>query len=85
MVGWVRDDVEMLRLNARARDVRWGPRTLDVDVVSVDGVTSDDPELLLPHPGTAERASVLRPWLDACGLLQHGHLKRLRPKRDSGR
>jgi 2-amino-4-hydroxy-6-hydroxymethyldihydropteridine diphosphokinase len=35
-----------------------------VDVVSVDGVTSDHPELLLPHPGAFERATVLIPWLD---------------------
>jgi 2-amino-4-hydroxy-6-hydroxymethyldihydropteridine diphosphokinase len=48
----------------RTRDVRWGPRTLDVDVVHVEGVTSADPELLLPHPGSPERATVLRPWLD---------------------
>src|SRR5437763_6632355 len=34
----------------RRPDVRWGPRTLDVDVVAVDDVTSDDPELTLPHP-----------------------------------
>jgi 2-amino-4-hydroxy-6-hydroxymethyldihydropteridine diphosphokinase len=44
--------------------VRWGPRTLDVDVVTVDDVVSSDPELLLPHPGTPDRATVLRPWLD---------------------
>jgi 2-amino-4-hydroxy-6-hydroxymethyldihydropteridine diphosphokinase len=49
----------------RTRDVRWGPRTLDVDVVDVDGVTSDDPELTLPHPRAAERAFVLVPWLAA--------------------
>ena len=48
----------------RVREVRWGPRTLDVDVVTVDGVTSDDPSLLLPHPGTPDRATVLIPWLD---------------------
>jgi 2-amino-4-hydroxy-6-hydroxymethyldihydropteridine diphosphokinase len=47
----------------RAREVRWGPRTLDVDVVSVNGVTSDDPELVLPHPRAHERAFVLVPWL----------------------
>ena len=46
------------------REVRWGPRTLDVDVVHVEGVTSTDPELMLPHPGTPDRATVLRPWLD---------------------
>ena len=49
----------------RTRDVRWGPRTLDVDVVDVAGVHSDDPELTLPHPRAAERAFVLVPWLAA--------------------
>jgi len=49
----------------RTRDVRWGPRTLDVDVVDVAGVRSDDPELTLPHPRAAERAFVLVPWLAA--------------------
>ena len=49
----------------RTRDVRWGPRTLDVDVVDVDGIRSDDPELTLPHPRAAERAFVLVPWLAA--------------------
>jgi 2-amino-4-hydroxy-6-hydroxymethyldihydropteridine diphosphokinase len=48
----------------RTRDVRWGPRTLDVDVVAVEGVRSDDPELTLPHPRAHERAFVLVPWLD---------------------
>jgi 2-amino-4-hydroxy-6-hydroxymethyldihydropteridine diphosphokinase len=47
----------------RTRDVRWGPRTLDVDVVAVDDVTADDPELTLPHPRAHERAFVLIPWL----------------------
>ena len=49
----------------RTRDVRWGPRTLDVDVVDVAGVSSGDPELTLPHPRAAERAFVLVPWLAA--------------------
>jgi 2-amino-4-hydroxy-6-hydroxymethyldihydropteridine diphosphokinase len=48
----------------RTRDVRWGPRTLDVDVLDVDGTTSDDPELTLPHPRAHDRAFVLVPWLD---------------------
>lgn len=47
----------------RTREVRWGPRTLDVDVIDVDGRTSDDPLLTLPHPRAAERAFVLVPWL----------------------
>ena len=45
----------------RVRDVRWGPRTLDVDVVVADG---SDPALVLPHPHAHERAFVLVPWLD---------------------
>lgn len=45
----------------RVRDVRWGPRTLDVDVVVADGT---DPALELPHPRAHERAFVLVPWLD---------------------
>lgn len=56
----------------RTRDVRWGPRTLDVDVVVVDDVMSDDPELTLPHPRAAERAFVLVPWLAADPAAQLG-------------
>ena len=52
----------------RVREVRWGPRTLDVDVITVsddDGVViSDDPVLTLPHPRAAQRAFVLIPWLE---------------------
>jgi 2-amino-4-hydroxy-6-hydroxymethyldihydropteridine diphosphokinase len=46
----------------RTRELRWGPRTLDVDVIAVDDVASDDPTLTLPHPRAAERAFVLVPW-----------------------
>jgi 2-amino-4-hydroxy-6-hydroxymethyldihydropteridine diphosphokinase len=66
--GWLRRGQELERAAGRVREVRWGPRTLDVDLVTVDGpdgpVHSDHPDLLLPHPGTPERATVLRPWLD---------------------
>jgi 2-amino-4-hydroxy-6-hydroxymethyldihydropteridine diphosphokinase len=55
----------------RVRDPgrRFGPRTLDVDVIAVwdtddNPVTCDDPELTLPHPRAHERAFVLRPWID---------------------
>ena len=48
----------------RVRVVRWGPRTLDIDVISVSGERSDDPELTLPHPRAHERAFVLAPWHD---------------------
>ena len=49
----------------RAREVRWGPRTLDLDIITAEGVISDDPELTLPHPRAHERAFVLAPWHDA--------------------
>jgi 2-amino-4-hydroxy-6-hydroxymethyldihydropteridine diphosphokinase len=55
-------DAETAR--GRMRPVRWGPRTLDVDVVTVDELVRDDPRLTLPHPRAHERAFVLRPWLD---------------------
>ncbi|MFD5650208.1 2-amino-4-hydroxy-6-hydroxymethyldihydropteridine diphosphokinase [Streptomyces sp. NPDC127039] len=48
----------------RVRDERWGPRTLDVDIVAYAEVVSEDPHLTLPHPRAHERAFVLAPWLD---------------------
>lgn len=62
--GWLRRGRALEQAAGRVRERRWGPRTLDVDVVTVDGVRSSDPELLLPHPGAHDRASVLVPWLD---------------------
>lgn len=46
----------------RTREVRWGPRTLDVDIIWIDGVTSDDEDLTVPHPRAFERRFVLLPW-----------------------
>ena len=48
----------------RVRLVRWGPRTLDIDIITVAGEHSDDPDLTLPHPRAHERAFVLAPWHD---------------------
>jgi len=48
----------------RVREVRWGPRTIDVDLIVVGDEISDDPELTLPHPHAHERAFVLAPWAD---------------------
>jgi dihydroneopterin aldolase/2-amino-4-hydroxy-6-hydroxymethyldihydropteridine diphosphokinase len=48
----------------RVRTERWGPRTLDVDVIVSGGQISAGPELTLPHPRAHERAFVLAPWLD---------------------
>ena len=45
----------------RRREVRWGPRTLDVDVLLVGDLLSSDPEILIPHPRLYGRAFVLEP------------------------
>lgn len=52
--------------HSRTREVRWGPRTLDLDVIALwengDPVTSSDPILTLPHPRAWERVFVTAPW-----------------------
>ena len=83
--GWLALAHELEQAAGRTREVRWGARTLDVDVVTVtaeDGtpVRSTDPELLLPHPRAAERAFVLVPWLavdPAATLPGHGPVAEL--------
>jgi dihydroneopterin aldolase/2-amino-4-hydroxy-6-hydroxymethyldihydropteridine diphosphokinase len=49
--------------HGRERIVRWGPRTLDIDVIRYGDLLSADPVLELPHPRAAQRAFVLDPWL----------------------
>jgi len=48
----------------RVREVRWGPRTIDIDVLLFDAVAIDTPDLIVPHPRMRERAFVLMPLLD---------------------
>jgi 2-amino-4-hydroxy-6-hydroxymethyldihydropteridine diphosphokinase len=48
----------------RVRAERWGPRTLDVDVLSIADLISDDPVLTLPHPRAHLRGFVLVPWAE---------------------
>jgi 2-amino-4-hydroxy-6-hydroxymethyldihydropteridine diphosphokinase len=83
-MDWLGRARELESAAGRVRDPqrRFGPRTLDVDVIAVwqeDGspVASDDPELTLPHPRAHERAFVLRPWIDIQPYAQlpgHGWL-----------
>jgi 2-amino-4-hydroxy-6-hydroxymethyldihydropteridine diphosphokinase len=49
----------------RTREQRWGPRTLDLDLVVYGNEVSGDPDLTLPHPRAHERAFVLAPWCAA--------------------
>ena len=46
----------------RVRERRWGPRTIDLDIIDVEGVASVNPRLTLPHPRAGERLFVLEPW-----------------------
>lgn len=49
----------------RVRDVRWGPRTIDLDVLWIaGGARVDHPRLVVPHPRLSERAFAVRPLLD---------------------
>jgi 2-amino-4-hydroxy-6-hydroxymethyldihydropteridine diphosphokinase len=59
----------------RVRAERFGPRTLDIDIISYEGEVSTDPVLTLPHPRAHERAFVLAPWHDidpGASLPGHG-------------
>ena len=62
------------KASGRVRDVRWGPRTLDVDVLWVDGEEVDEPDLKVPHPRMFERAFVLVPLRDVAPDLISDHL-----------
>jgi 2-amino-4-hydroxy-6-hydroxymethyldihydropteridine diphosphokinase len=53
--------------NDRVRERRFGPRTLDVDILLFQGVETDDPELTLPHPRMTQRAFVLAPLAEIWG------------------
>jgi 2-amino-4-hydroxy-6-hydroxymethyldihydropteridine diphosphokinase len=62
----------------RERGERWGPRTLDVDVLLVDDLTVDDPDLVVPHPRMWERRFVVAPLADlAPDLVPEGWEARL--------
>jgi 2-amino-4-hydroxy-6-hydroxymethyldihydropteridine diphosphokinase len=79
--GWLRLAHEIERAAGRVRELHWGPRTLDVDLVACYGtqgpITVDDRELTLPHPRAQLRAFVLVPWLDVDPAAELG-----RPVRD---
>jgi 2-amino-4-hydroxy-6-hydroxymethyldihydropteridine diphosphokinase len=88
--------VERLFGRDRARETRWGPRTLDIDVIDYDGEVIDEGNLTLPHPRVLERAFVLVPlaeivpeWhiggttiRDALARLDAGGIRKLAPVPD---
>lgn len=48
--------------HGRVREIRWGDRTLDIDIISFGTLELDSTELTIPHPRAADRAFVLAPW-----------------------
>lgn len=73
------------RRAGRRRANHWGDRTLDLDLLLVEGVTRTDPELLLPHPGISSRDFVRRPllevWPDAVDPALDARIADLPPTR----
>lgn len=71
----------------RVRQERWGPRSLDVDIVWIDGITVDEPDLQIPHPRMHERRFVLAPLADLAPELvptevydrAQGHVEQVAP------
>lgn len=60
-------DIE--RRHGRIRGQKWGPRTLDLDILSWPDITMESEALTLPHPRLTERGFVLAPWADVAPNL----------------
>jgi 2-amino-4-hydroxy-6-hydroxymethyldihydropteridine diphosphokinase len=64
----------------RERTIKWGPRTIDLDLIQYGSLLSNADELQLPHPRAHERKFVLEPWLEIepdAILLTHGKVSEL--------
>ena len=75
------DDLQTIEhKHQRVRTIRWGPRTLDLDLLLYDSLRQDEPRLTLPHPRMHERIFVLQPLYDIAPELEipgRGALKTL--------
>ncbi|GAB4485332.1 MAG: 2-amino-4-hydroxy-6-hydroxymethyldihydropteridine diphosphokinase [Thermodesulfovibrionales bacterium] len=60
----------------RVRAERWGPRTIDLDILLYDGLVLDEPDLTIPHPRMQERAFVLEPLAEIAPDVVHPVLRR---------
>ena len=81
-----RIEADFGRIRAEGSE-RFGPRTLDIDIISYDEEISGDPVLTLPHPRAHERAFVLAPWHDidpAASLPGRGPVAALLARLDRG-
>jgi len=64
----------------RTREIHWGPRVIDLDLIQYGGLLVSDEKLTLPHPRAHERRFVLAPWVEIepeAILLTHGRISDL--------
>ena len=64
----------------RTREIHWGPRVIDLDLIQYGGLLVNDEKLTLPHPRAHERRFVLAPWFEIepeAVLLTHGRISDL--------
>jgi 2-amino-4-hydroxy-6-hydroxymethyldihydropteridine diphosphokinase len=64
----------------RTREIHWGPRVIDLDLIQFGGLLVSDEKLTLPHPRAHERRFVLAPWFEIepeAILLTHGRISDL--------
>ena len=66
---------EIEKLLKRERNIRWGPRTIDLDVLFYDDLVTDNEKIIIPHPRLHERLFVLKPLCDISPYLVHPILK----------
>ena len=73
--------LQKIEANAgRTREIKWGPRTLDLDLITYGDLAISSPELEIPHPRAYERKFVLEPWyeVDPDGyLVGHGAISEI--------
>ena len=68
--------LEIEHIFKRERDIHWGPRTLDLDLIFYDDLVSEDEKVVLPHPRMAQRKFVLKPLSELAPFKVHPLLKK---------
>lgn len=73
--------LQLIELNlGRERTIKWGPRTIDLDLIEYEKLVLNTKDLILPHPRAFERCFVLKPWNeidDNAEIIGHGNVKQI--------
>jgi len=73
--------LQLIELNlGRERTIKWGPRTIDLDLIEYEKLVLNTNDLILPHPRAFERCFVLKPWNeidDNAEIIGHGNVKQI--------